>query len=317
MPAKARALTVVAPCLNEEEVLPTFLARVRVAAETVTDDFEVVLVDDGSVDGTWGLIETAAGSDSRVRGIRLSRNHGHQLALTAGLAACRGQRVLIIDADLQDPPELLSQMMSKMDEGAEVVYAQRSSRRGVSWLKRVLYALYYRILSLLAGCEIPPNTGDFRLISRRVLDVLNQMPEQQRFLRGMVAWVGFKQVPIEYDRDARAKGVSKYTWRKLFQLATDGIMSFSVTPLRLATAAASCLAIAAVLAIVYILAATFWLERPPPGWASLTVVVLVIGSLQLFVLGIIGEYVGRVYLQAKGRPLYLIADRTSSFDEGG
>jgi len=313
-PPRRVVLTVVAPCYNEEEVLPLFLERTVAVLDATKLDCEIVLVDDGSEDATWDLIFQAAARDARIRGIRLSRNHGHQLALSAGLAACAGERVMIIDADLQDPPELLPEMLAAMDGGADVVYGQRRSRKGVSWPKRACYHLYYRILSYLAGTPIPPHTGDFRLISRRVLELLNGMPEQQRFLRGMVSWLGFKQVPIAYDRDGRAKGASKYTLRKLIQLAADGIMSFSVSPLRFAAFAALVLAFAAVAGAAYILLGTFLLQRPPQGWASLIVVVLLIGALQLMVLGIIGEYLGRVYLQAKARPLFMVADTTGPND---
>jgi polyisoprenyl-phosphate glycosyltransferase len=313
-PAKV-ALGVVVPCYNEEEVLPLFLERMLRVLDQAKGHCELVMVDDGSNDRTWSLICEHAGRDDRIRGLRLSRNHGHQLALTAGLDISRGERTLIIDADLQDPPELLADMMTAMDRGADVVYGQRSSRKGVSWVKRACYSAYYRVLSYLAGTRIPPHTGDFRLISRRVLELLQRMPEQQRFLRGMVSWLGFAQVPVTYDRDGRAKGASKYTWRKLFQLAVDGIMSFSVAPLRFATLAASALALSALFAAGYVLLGTFFLRRPPEGWASLIVVVLLIGALQLLVLGIIGEYLGRIYLQSKARPLYMVADSTESAAE--
>src|SRR4051794_22164178 len=200
-----RHLSVVAPCFNKEEVLADFLARVCAVCDAITDNYEIVLVDDGSTDSTWTMMR-AAEPLGRIVAVKLARNHGHQLALTAGLEVCRGERVLVIDADLQDPPELLPRMLALIDEGADVVYGQRDARQGESWFKVLTARLFYRLISRLSETPIPMDTGDFRLISRRALDVLNAMPERHRFVRGMIAWIGFKQVPIHYVRQARYAG---------------------------------------------------------------------------------------------------------------
>ncbi len=227
------AVSVVAPCFNEEDVLPLFLSRIGGVLDSLGGTSELVLVDDGSSDRTWEIIEKAAVEDPRVVGVRLMRNHGHQLALTAGLSVCRGERVLIIDADLQDPPELLPEMMALMDDGADVVYGQRRRREGDGMLKRATAAIFYRLIGRMTDVDIPCDTGDFRLITRRVLDLLIAMPERHRFVRGMVSWIGGKQVPLVYDRDARAAGESKYPFAKMVRFAADAITSFSMVPLRL------------------------------------------------------------------------------------
>src|SRR5678815_924799 len=213
------ALSVVAPCFNEEGVLPEFLARVAAVLDRVGGTAEIVVVDDGSRDGTWPVMADAARRDGRIVAVRLMRNHGHQLALPAGLTLCRGERVLIIDADLQDPPELLPDMMALMDQGADVVYGQRRQRDGESLFKRATAAAFYRLIGRMTDVEIPLDAGDFRLITRRVLDLLTAMPERHRFVRGMVAWIGGKQVPLPYDRKARVAGESKYPLANMLRFA--------------------------------------------------------------------------------------------------
>src|SRR5579872_1926325 len=222
------ALSVVAPCYNEEGVLPEFLRRLGVVLDDLKTTSEIVLVDDGSRDGTWKLLTEAAAADSRVVAVRLMRNHGHQLALTAGLSICRGERILIIDADLQDPPELLPEMLALMDQGADVVYGQRRQREGEGLLKRLTAAAFYRLMGQLSDVPIPIDAGDFRLLTRRVLDTLLAMPERHRFLRGMVAWIGGRQVPIPYDRKPRAAGTPKYSLARMLRFAIDAITAFSV-----------------------------------------------------------------------------------------
>jgi polyisoprenyl-phosphate glycosyltransferase len=303
-------LSVLSPCYRDQDNVAELHRRLTASCGSLGIDYEIFLVDDGSPDSTWDEITRIAQTDPKVRGIRLSRNYGHQLAVSAGLANVRGQRVLIIDSDLQDPPELLPQMMALMDAGAENVYGCRKKRRGVPLWKRACYKLFYKILSLLAGCAIPEDAGDFRLISRRVVDAINSMPEQHRFLRGMMSWTGFSQVPVYYDRDPRFAGHSGYTLTKLLHFAADGITSFSIKPLRFATflgvtTGAFCIAFAA-----YVAAGTLLYGQPVAGWASLIVAILFVGSLQLFVLGIIGEYLGRLFIESKARPLYFVAERT-------
>jgi dolichol-phosphate mannosyltransferase len=241
----------------------------------------------------------------------LVRNFGHQQALSAGLRACRGKMVMLIDADLQDPPELLAEMLvAAQRDGAEIVYGQRRTRDGVSFVLNACYKSFYKLLGWLSGTEIPPDTGDFRLVSRRVVDCVNAMPEQQRFLRGMFSWTGFRQVALPYDRKARAAGAPAYTWRKLFALAADGIMSFSIKPLRLATALAGVLAGIGLLVTVWLVFGHAYFDRPPQGWTSLMVVLLFVSALQMLVLGVIGEYIGRIFIEQKQRPIYLVAEET-------
>lgn len=303
-------LTVISPCFRDEENLDELCRRITCVCDGLDVCYEILLVDDGSPDGTWQKIQELSTRNSRIVGIRLSRNFGHQLAVTAGLSKARGERVLIIDSDLEDPPELLPRMMALMDKGADNVYGRRLSRRGVRLWKKISYRLFYSLLSFLAGCEIPPDTGDFRLISRRIVDTVNRMPEQHRFLRGMISWTGFRQVAIEYHRDARFAGASGYTLSKLFRFAIDGITSFSIQPLRIATLLGIATGLLSLLFAAYIASSTLLHGQPVAGWASLMVTVLFVGSLQLFVIGIIGEYLGRLFLESKGRPLFLVAEET-------
>lgn len=304
-------LSIVAPCFNEEAVLPDFIRACLKVLDAVPYAGELVLVDDGSSDQTWAIISDAGRADPRVRGIRLSRNFGHQLALSAGLAHARGERVAAIDADLQDPPDLIPEMVGQMDGGYDVIYGQRASRQGVGWFKRWCYRNFYRVLTLLAGHPIPEETGDFRVMSRRVVDVLVGMPEHQRFLRGMVSWVGFNQKAFPYDRRGREKGTSKYSWRALIRLAVDGIMSFSTQPLRFAVGMSAFLGVLAGVLMLYILLGRLLNDTIPEGWTSLAVLILFVGAIQLLTLGIVGEYIGRLYLESKKRPLYVVAETTA------
>jgi len=302
----APRVSVLVPCYRDEFGLKELHRRLSEVCGKLESSYEIVLVDDGSPDNTWLEIVALASLDEHVVGVKLARNYGHQMAVTAGLRIVRGDRILIIDSDLQDPPELLPEMMRLMDEGADNVYGQRLSRKGVPLWKKVCYKNYYRLLSLLAGCEIPPDTGDFRLISRRIVDVVNEMPEHHRFLRGMISWVGFKQVPIQYHRDARFAGESGYTLSKLFRIAIDGITSFSIKPLRIASLlgvvfGGLCFVGFAYAVVVYLQGST-----TVAGWTSLMAVILLTASLQFFVLGMIGEYVGRMFIEQKQRPLFVI-----------
>lgn len=301
-----RFLSVVAPCFNEGKTLDELHRRLSAVCRAAADDsYEIVLVNDGSRDDTWRKLAMLAARDAHVVAINLTRNYGHQVALTAGLDYCRGERVLIIDADLQDPPELLPQMLRLMDEGADVVYGQRRTRHGETRFKKSLTLLYYRILRRLVDIDIPLDTGDFRLISRRVLTVLKSMPEQTRFIRGMVSWMGLTQVPLVYDRDPRFAGETGYPLRKLIALALDGITGFSIVPLRIASYFGLLTGALGLGMLAYTLAG--WLfAKAPAGWASTTTIVLIMGGVQLLVLGIVGEYLGRLYIESKRRPLYLV-----------
>jgi dolichol-phosphate mannosyltransferase len=305
----APALSIVVPCYNEEACLGELHGRLTAAARSaVGEDYEIVLVNDGSRDSSWDMMRSLSATDPRLVAINLSRNHGHQLALTAGLDLCSGSRILIIDADLQDPPELLSPMLAEMDrQGADVVYAVRRARAGETAFKRGTAKLFYRLLSRLAEIEIPRDTGDFRLMSRRALDALLSLPEQARFIRGMVAWVGFRQVPIAYDRAERHAGQSKYPLSKMIRFALDAVTGFSTAPLRMASHIGLWLVAASVLLVCYI-AFGFFTGSAIQGWTSLMLVVVVLGAVQMFVLGMIGEYLGRLYMESKHRPLYIVAE---------
>lgn len=299
-------LSVVVPCYNEQASLPELHKRLaRACRASANDAFEIVLVDDGSKDGTWAGISLLATQSSNVVGVKLSRNHGHQLALSAGLSIARGSLILIIDADLQDPPELLPQMMKLIDEGADVVYGQRTARHGESALKRGTAAMFYRLLDHLTDVDIPVDTGDFRLMTRRALNVLIAMPEQHRFIRGMVSWIGFHQVPMPYERQERFAGETKYPFSKMMRLAIDAVTSFSTRPLRLASFFGFGFAVLGLAGLMYTLGS--WIRGyAVPGWTSITSIFLLMGSAQMFVLGIIGEYLGRLYMEAKARPLFII-----------
>lgn len=307
--AERPALSIVIPCYNEEACLEVLHARVSAAARAaVGDDHEIVLINDGSKDGSWATMQRLAASDPRLVAINLSRNHGHQLALTAGLDLCSGEQILVIDADLQDPPELLSDMRAAMaEQQADVVYAVRRKRDGETLFKKATAAVFYRFLDRVTDTPIPLDTGDFRLMSRRALDAFLALPEQARFIRGMVAWVGFRQVPFLYDRQERHAGETNYPLGKMIRLALDAMTGFSTAPLRWASHLAVFLAFASILLLVYI-GWGYFKGESVQGWTSTMLVVVVLSAIQMFVLGMIGEYLGRLYIEAKKRPLYLVAD---------
>jgi dolichol-phosphate mannosyltransferase len=303
------ALSIVVPCFNEEACLPALHERLSGAARKAAgEDYEIVLVNDGSRDSSWPIMRKMAADDSHVVAVNLSRNHGHQLALTAGLDLCRGETILIIDADLQDPPELLSDMMQAMrEQDADVVYGVRRSRSGETAFKRATAHGFYRLLSRATEVDIPLDAGDFRLMSRRALDALLAMPEQARFIRGMVAWIGFRQLPFAYDRQERFAGSTKYPLKKMIRFALDALTGFSSAPLKLASHVGLALSIGSVILILYI--AYAWAAgHNIPGWTSLMLIVVIIGAVQMFVLALMGEYIGRLYNEAKRRPLYIVQE---------
>jgi dolichol-phosphate mannosyltransferase len=300
-------LSIVAPCFNEEQGLLEFHRRMTAAAQaTAGSDYEFVLLNDGSTDRTWAVMAELVRRDPHVVAVNLSRRHGHQLAMTAGLYTCRGDRILTIDADLQDPPELLGEMWQLMERGdADVVYGLRRQRQGEGVLKRGTAALFYRLMRRVGYADLPVDAGDFRLMTRRVLDILNSMPEQHRFIRGMVSWIGLRQVPLAYDRAARQSGESNYPLAKMIGLAFDALTSFSIMPLRLASFLGLVLGVLSILALGYTLGS--WATgHVVEGWTSLLTVVLILGSTQLILFGLLGEYVGRLYLETKRRPLFVI-----------
>lgn len=306
---KRPALSIVVPCYNEAACLDILHARVSAAAQAaVGDDYEIVFVNDGSKDASWPVMQRLAAGDPHLVAINLSRNHGHQLALTAGLDLCCGQQIMIIDADLQDPPELLADMRATMAaEQADVVYAVRRKREGETFFKKLTAAAFYRVLDRVTDTPIPLDTGDFRLMSRRALDAFLSLPEQARFIRGMVAWIGFRQVPFLYDRAERHAGETKYPLAKMIRFALDAVTGFSTAPLRFASHVGLALTGASLLLFVYI-AIGFFTGSAVQGWTSTMLVVVLLGAVQMFVLGMIGEYLGRLYVESKRRPLYLVAD---------
>jgi polyisoprenyl-phosphate glycosyltransferase len=304
-PESTKNLSVVIPCFNEAEVLPELHRRVSAVCRDAARDYELVLVNDGSNDETWPVLVSLSVDDPNMVCVNLSRNHGHQLALTAGLALCRGERIFILDADLQDPPELLPAMMAAIDNGADVAYGQREQRDGDTAFKRTTAYLFYRMMNLIADQHIPEDTGDFRLITRRVLRVFSAMPESHRFIRGMITWVGFKQVAIRYRRDRRAAGETKYTLRRMANFALDAITSFSVKPLRLALYAGVSLSVASLSMLVVSLWA-FLAHDTVRGWTSLASILLLFFAAQFLFLGLIGEYLGRIYVESKRRPLFIV-----------
>jgi polyisoprenyl-phosphate glycosyltransferase len=294
---------------NEEASLPTLHMRLCDAIKNCDAEFEMLYVDDGSTDGTWALLEKIAESDSRVALIRLSRNFGKEAALTAGLdhVAADSSALIVLDADGQDPPELIPELIAKWREGFDVVYGTRSQRIGESWFKRATSAAFYRVINSLSNIAIPADTGDFRLLSRNVLDALAQMGERQRFMKGLFAWVGFKQIALHYTRQPRIAGASKFNYWRLWNLALEGITSFSTAPLRLATYIGLFTAVLAFIYGLWIVGKTLVWGDSVQGWPTMMTIILLLGGMQLMALGMIGEYLGRLYMETKQRPLYLIA----------
>ena len=302
-------VSVVVPAFNEEENLDSLAQRLAPVLDSLGSG-EVVIVDDGSADATWSEIVRLANADTRVRGVRLSRNFRHQAALSAGMAVARGRTVCFMDADLQDPPELMVQLIEKWREGYEVVYAIRRTRKE-GLVKRLAYSSFYRIYRRLANIDVPLNSGDFALVDRTVIDEILSLPEHNRFLRGLRSWVGYRQVGIEYDRDARHAGSPKYGTRQLVRLAFDGLLSFSAVPLRLASYLGIVVALAGGLYIGVAVVARLFLGGVPEGWTSIIAVVLAVGGMQLLVVGVLGEYVARIYDESKARPNFLVAETTA------
>jgi dolichol-phosphate mannosyltransferase len=307
-------VSVIAPCHNEEECIREFHRRMRSALSELAAPCEIVFVNDGSTDRTAEYLAEIQTIDPDVVIVDLSRNHGHQLALSAGLEIARGARVLIIDADLQDPPELLPEMMAAMDAGADVAYGRRISRSRESWFKRATAGLFYRLLRSLTKTAVPLDTGDFRLMSRQIVDILRQMPEPHRFLRGMVAWVGFRQVPVNYRRDPRFAGKTKYSVGNMIGLAIDAVTGFASAPLRFMFYLAALTAAAAACVLAWI-AYALLIVHAVPGWAGILCVQLVFATVNLLALGLIGEYVGRAFIQGKARPLFIVRSVSRGRDD--
>lgn len=301
-------ISVVIPIFNEVLNINNLYKRLVNTLTSLDIDYELIFVNDNSKDESLLLIKELTTVNSKVKYIDFSRNFGHQIAVSAGLEHSKGDYVVIIDADLQDPPELILDLYAKMNEGYDVVYAKRRSRKDRSILKKMAYKSFYKILSLISQIDIPLDTGDFRMMKRNVVNELLKMNESNKFLRGQIAWIGFNQTFVEYDRDVRAAGEPGYTYYKLFKLALDGIISFSNMPLRVATITGFFVFIVSLLLIAYTLYSYYFKEYTPQGWASLMISVLFIGGIQLLTIGIIGEYLGRIQTEVRKRPLYILRE---------
>lgn len=299
-------LSVVVPVYNEEKSIQLMYNRVKAAVNPITTNFELIFVNDGSRDNSFLELKRLASTDSRVKYIHFSRNFGHQIAVTAGLDKSLGEAVIIIDGDLQDPPEVIPQMMAKHKEGYEVVYGQRAKRKGESWFKKVTAKYFYRTLKSITNVEIPVDTGDFRLIDRKIVDLLKQMPEQNKFLRGQIAWLGFRQTHVLFERDERQFGETGYPFSKMLKFALDGITGFSDVPLQLVTKMGIVISFFSFLVILYAIFSHFVLEQTITGWTSLIISSMFIGGVQLISIGIIGEYISRINKNVQNRPLYII-----------
>ena len=298
--------SLVVPIYNEEAVLPTLLHRLDRLLERLDGPAEVILVDDGSRDISGLMAAARAQSHPHYRYVGLSRNFGHQIAITAGMDRAEGDAIIVMDADLQDPPEVVLDMIAKWREGFEVVYARRLNRDGESFLKLATARAFYRALRLVSNVEIPENVGDFRLIDRKVLEAFKAMPERDRFVRGMFSWLGFRQTAVEFHRDARAAGETKYGWRKMFRLATDGVIGYSDAPLRAALWLGASVSVCAILYGLYVIAMYLAGSPTVEGWASLAVLTSVLAGMNLMTVGVVGLYVGRIHNEVKQRPLYVV-----------
>ena len=305
-------LTLVLPIYNEEDVIPELHGRLQAFLGAFDFETEVLFVNDGSRDRSMELLRGIASGEPRYRVLSFARNFGHQAAITAGMDFARGEAVVVMDADLQDPPEVVLQMVARWREGYDVVYGRRRSREGETWFKLLTARWFYRLFALMIPIEVPLDAGDFRLMSRRVVVALRELREAHRFVRGMVAWVGFKQTDVPYDRPARFAGETKYPLRKMIRFALDGITSFSILPLRFSTYLGIAMNIGSMAIVLWALLAKYVFEKVVPGWTFIVVLVAVFSGVQLLMVGILGEYVGRIYEEVKRRPLYVVADTVNA-----
>lgn len=302
-----KLITILVPAYNEEEVLDMLYDRLKSLIEQNTKyDFEILLVNDGSKDNTLKIMKNLRAKDKRVNYLNLSRNFGKETAMIAGLDYCRGDAVVIIDADLQDPPELITEMIEYWEKGYDDIYAKRKSRKGETWLKKFTSTMYYKILQAFTKIEIQKDTGDFRLLDRRCVEALKSIRESQRYTKGLFSWIGYNKKEILYDRDPRAAGKTKWNYKKLIDLSIDGITSFTTTPLRWSAIIGIIVSMAGFIYMIAIIIKTIVSGVDVPGYASTMVVILFLGGIQLIFLGVIGEYLGRAFYETKGRPLYFI-----------
>ncbi|WP_276357816.1 glycosyltransferase family 2 protein [Cohnella caldifontis] len=308
---KACFLSVVVPMYNEEEVIETTYRRLTSVLEAMGESYEIVFVNDGSRDRTASIVRGLCESDPRVRLVDFSRNFGHQLAVTAGMDYTSGRTVVLIDADLQDPPEIIPEMVNRWREGYDVVYGRRIARKGETWFKKLTATLFYRFLKMMTSVNIPVDTGDFRLMDRKVCDTLSRMRERSRYIRGMVSWAGFRQTSVDYVREERFAGETKYPLRKMLRLSADAITSFSTKPLKLAGILGFLLSAAGFVYLIVVLYLRLFTDNTQPGWSSLIVISLLFHGITLSLLGVLGEYIGRIYEEAKGRPLYVVSDEVN------
>lgn len=300
--------SVVIPAYNEEEAIAETYRRVTEVMQNMGETYELVFVNDGSRDRTAFVIAGFCKNDRNVRLVNLSRNFGHMPAISAGMATARGDGIFIIDADLQDPPEIFPQMAEKWREGYHVVYGKRRNRAGESWFKKLSARLFYRTINALTTVDLPLDTGEFRLIDRKVCDAVNKLPEKNRYIRGLVSWVGFKQIAVEYDRQERFAGTTKYPLRKMLAFAADAIVSFSYKPLKIATSLGFFISLVSFGYLLVVLFQHFFTDRTITGWASTMAIILLTQGIVIMILGVLGEYVGRVYEEIKGRPVYIIQE---------
>ncbi|AIQ11160.1 glycosyltransferase family 2 protein [Paenibacillus durus] len=304
---KAR-YSVIVPMYNEEEVISHTYERLKEVMDRSGDAYELIFVNDGSRDRSADMIREIADQDGHVKLIDFSRNFGHQIAITAGMDYARGEAVVVIDADLQDPPEVILELIAKWKQGYEVVYAKRMKRHGETFFKKITAKLFYRLLSRLTSVDIPTDTGDFRLIDRKVCDVLRELKEKNRYVRGLVSWVGFRQTMVEYVREERFAGETKYPLKKMIRFALDGITSFSHKPLKIASYLGFLLSFSSFVFLFFVLMQKWFTSRTVPGWASIVGVNLLFNGIVLMILGVIGEYIGRIYDESKDRPLYIVRE---------
>lgn len=303
--------SIVIPLYNEEEVVEECIKRVTAVCSAIEGDYEIIFVNDGSKDRTVDMVKETCAENRKIKLLSFSRNFGHQIAITAGMDFAKGDAVIVMDADLQDPPEVILDLIKKHKEGFDVVYAVRSKRKGETIFKKWSSKIFYRFLRYMCNIDIPVDTGDFRLISRKVCNVMKNLTERNRYVRGLVSWVGFKQAAVEYVREERFAGETKYPLKKMLKLSMDGITSFSTKPLTMSKNLGFLAALAGFIYMVIVILNKFIFGKTVQGWASLAVLILLIGGIQLIMLGIVGEYIARIFDESKNRPLYIIEDKTN------